>query len=331
MNKKFESKKNKRIKKAQYYRNSQNNNNNKKQKIIINEENKNNEPSKFSGFLSDNLHGILISCNNNEYRSLKDAYTILNETADRLYGQFNDDDKKKNNNNLIDVEEDIEASIQTEIASLKIPAARRFIQTKTKCNNVLFVQINDNQIEPNQLVEAVFNFVRETMKANSRYIQRFIPVCGTFKAIGEQMDRCLDQDFRRLFTQYAPKNVQTYSVMAKVRNNSAFKSTTAIRTKMIEVIKEERPNWFINHSTPQQMIVINILQRAGAVSILPDFYRLSKYNLVEYASKCEQGIEKKEEKVNVEKIEEEEIIKKGMNVKRENKEDDEMTNTTNDT
>ena len=237
--------------------------------------------------LTENLNGFLITCNNNEFRCLKEAYNILNDTAERIYGTYSNGEASESNVNDVD----IEASIKAELDGLKSSKVRRFIQAKTKCNNILFIRSNDENIEPDRMVRSIFDYVKNSGESNCRFIQRFIPVCGTFKAI--ESDKFVPQ-FSELFSKFASKEDQTFSVIAKVRNNSTFNSQTKLKETVILTILKERPNWKVDHNKPKIMVLVNIVQRAGCISILENFIELSKYNLVEYG----EAVKKLEKPIN---------------------------------
>lgn len=230
--------------------------------------------------LSENLKGFLISCNNHEYQTLQESYNLLNDTAEKLYGAYGE--SKCDKDQAVD---DIEASIAAEVATLKSSSERRFIQAKTKCNNILFIRTNDPQVEPNRIVATILEEIAQTKKANCRHICRFLPVVSTFKATEPEQ---FESIFKTLFEEHSPTTDHSFSVMAKIRNNSGFTGSTKMKEQVVSLIREMRPNWKLNYDEPSIMVAINICQRAGCLSVVENFYGFAKYNLVEYAKKLQE-------------------------------------------
>ncbi|XP_017482678.1 PREDICTED: THUMP domain-containing protein 1-like [Rhagoletis zephyria] len=245
--------------------------------------------------LSENLKGFLVTCNNKEFFALRESYDLLNQTADKLYGVYGESKSDKDQ-----AEDDIEASIAAEVATLKSSSERRFIQADTKCKNILFIRTNDPQVEPNQTVATILGEIGKTKMANCRHICRFLPVVSTFKATEPEK---FESTFKTLFELHAPKTDHSFSVMVKIRNNAGFTSSTQLKETTVSLIREIRPNWNLNYDEPSIMVAVNICQRAGCLSILENYFDLAKYNLVEYANKFQEPKPTIQEETKTEKVE----------------------------
>ena len=115
--------------------------------------------------LEPGLKGFLITCNDKkEAPTVSEAYTLLNEYADRLYGPENaredgEEDEKE--------ELSIEEALSKEICDLKEKVKeRRFKSVKTKVKNVLFIKTSS--LDPNELVNSIFEDLEKTRKKKSR-------------------------------------------------------------------------------------------------------------------------------------------------------------------
>lgn len=224
--------------------------------------------------LYDNLSGFLVTCNSHEYQCLLESYNICNETADKLYGQFNEPEPS----NLDDIEE----CIQKEIDCLNNVNQRRFIQVKTKCKNLLFIKSNDEQIDCTKLMKQLLQNIEISQKQNVRFIQRFIPVQATFKADQEKLGDNFELNFDRL----APKQARSYAIQCRVRNNSGVNSEKLLLEQLVLIVKMKRPHWYLNLNEPQILIALNVVQKAVCLSLIDDYHKFAKYNLVEYFRKC---------------------------------------------
>lgn len=159
--------------------------------------------------LADSLKGFLITCNANEYQCLMDAYNILNEAADSLYGPFNEASDEGDNSANPD---DIDAAIEKEVKNLKTHKKRRFVQVKTKCKDQIFVKCNDDKVDVNALADKIFSQIKETKQQVTRHIQRILPVVKTFKA---DVDR-FESKLKDVFAESTTESMKTYACMAKV-------------------------------------------------------------------------------------------------------------------
>lgn len=222
--------------------------------------------------LFDNLSGFLVTCNGNEYKCLLEAYNICNDTAEKLYGP---QEAKCSEN-----EAEIEAEIRKEIEQLN--SRRRFIQVKTKCKNVLFIRSNDSQVDCTKMMEHILSDIELSQQQNARYLQRFIPVQATFKAEQEKLGSNLEANFDQL----ASKQAMSYAVHCRVRNNSSVNSEKLLLEQIVLIVKIKRPNWYLNLSEPNILISLNVVQKAACLSLITDYHKYSKYNLVEYFRKC---------------------------------------------
>lgn len=229
--------------------------------------------------LQDHLKGFLVTCNQKEYQCLQECYNILNENLEKFSTVKTNIEEKKPDPN------DINACIEEEIAE-QLNHCRTFIQVKTKCKNLLFIKINDNdnKICPNEMLLSIWNDLELKPQQNSRYIQRIIPVIETCKA--ENILAC----FETTFEKNALKNACSYSVQCKVRNNSSFQEKK-LQEEIIKIVRDKRPNWYVGLDRPDQLIQINIVCKAGCISLLKDYIRYSKYNIMEFLKKKKYSME----------------------------------------
>ncbi|OTF74634.1 THUMP domain-containing protein 1-like protein [Euroglyphus maynei] len=211
--------------------------------------------------------GFLITCNQKEYQCLQESYNILNEISDQLYP----------NSALHPDPNDIEACIKAELEAEQ-KTNRRFLQVKTRCKNLLFIRIQDDQVDPQALSLALWKDLEQNRRQNCRYIQRIIPVIRTCRT--DKIVTIFDELFERL----ASKSVCSFLVQCRIRNYSSM-TERILQESIIEIVRERRPNWYVSLDRPDQFIQINVLCKAACISLLPDYNRYAKYNLIEFIKK----------------------------------------------
>lgn len=239
----------------------------KKQYYRRQSDNKRKENGRIRIELENGHCGFLVTCNQKEYQCLQESYNILNEISDQLY-PITAEHPDPN---------DIEACIKAELEAEQ-KTNRRFLQVKTRCKNLLFIRIQDDQINPQALSTALWKDLEQNRLQNCRYIQRIIPVIRTCRT-----DKIVSI-FDELFESLASKNVCSYLIQCRIRNYSSLTERT-LQESIIKIVRERRPNWYVCLDRPDQVIQINVLCKAACISLLPDYNRYSKYNLIEFIKK----------------------------------------------
>ncbi|TTE81776.1 THUMP domain-containing protein 1 [Bagarius yarrelli] len=224
--------------------------------------------------LEAGMRGVLITCNMTERRCTAEAYSLLNEYADQLYGpeQLADSDSSS--------EDDVEAALQKEVRQFQSTAEkqqRRFTALESGANNVLFIRTHG--IEPEQLVHSILQDLYTTRRLKSRVILRMLPVCGSCKAFPEDMLKFL-QSFLQPWFQ-SPSQA-SYQICFKSRNNSQSKRDDVIKS-IAGLVNRLNPKNKVDLTDPELSIIIEVIKSVCCVSVIRDYKRFRKYNLQEVA------------------------------------------------
>jgi len=255
---------------------------NKRKKSSYYHSNKRSNSNK--GVLSEGMTGFIVTCNLKEYHCLKESYNLLDEFADRLYGNYNKRDESS--------ETDIEKAIQNEVNSLN-KNEKRFQQVITKCNNVLFIKSNDNAIDPLVIGSEILKDIETNAKQLTQHLLRLIPIVMTCKPNCKNFEEIVETNLEK-----QTKDPISYVIQCKVRNNSDAKRLELIES-VVNVVKKVRPEWKVNFNSPKLTIVLEVLQKTCCISFLNDYDYYSKYNLVEFAKKCINKLNSNKNEVNV--------------------------------
>lgn len=219
------------------------------------------------------MQGILITCNMKERRCTAEAYSLLNEYADQLYGpeQLADPDDSSS-------EDDVEAALQKEVKQFHSTTEnqqRRFTAVESGANNVLFIRTHS--IDPGQLVHSILQDLYSTRRLKSRVILRMLPVCGSCRAFPEDMLKFLSSFLQPWFLS---PNQASYQICFKSRNNSHSKRDDVIKT-IAGLVNRLNPKNKVDLTNPELSVIIEVIKTVCCVSVIRDYKRFRKYNLQE--------------------------------------------------
>uniref|UniRef100_A0A2K5DBQ5 THUMP domain-containing protein n=1 Tax=Aotus nancymaae TaxID=37293 RepID=A0A2K5DBQ5_AOTNA len=102
--------------------------------------------------LEPGLQGILITCNVNERKCVEEAYSLLNEYGDGMYGPEKLTGKDQQPSGSEGEDDDVEAALKKEVGDIKPSTEmrlRRFQSVESGTNNVIFMRTLG--IEPEKL------------------------------------------------------------------------------------------------------------------------------------------------------------------------------------
>ena len=241
------------------------------------------------GLLAEGMTGFIVTCNFKEYHCLKEGYNLLNEFADKLYG---------NNALKTEPDVDIETAVQNEINSIK-NNEKRFQQMITKCNNVLFIKSNDKSVDPLVICSEILKEIETNGKQLTQQLLRLIPIVTTFES-NSNFDEIIETNLEK-----QTKESISFVIQCKVRNNSKVKKMDLIE-RVVTIVKKVRPDWTVDFSQPKLTIDLEVLHKTICLSFLKDYQNYCKYNLIEFSKKCLKRLEEtlkteiKEEDIKIE-------------------------------
>uniref|UniRef100_A0A087Y3S1 THUMP domain-containing protein 1 n=1 Tax=Poecilia formosa TaxID=48698 RepID=A0A087Y3S1_POEFO len=227
------------------------------------------------------MQGILITCNMNERKCTAEAFNLLNEYADKLYGP----EKLQNNKGSSSSEEeeaeeeDVDVALKKEVAQLQSSAGkreRRFQALESGANNVIFIRTH-NLVEPDKLVHHILSDLHSTKKKKSRVILRMLPVTGTCKAFQEDMLKYLTTFLEPWFK--TPHSA-TYQIAFKARNSSHNKREEIIKS-IAGLVGKLNPKNKVDLTNPELTIIVEVIKAVCCVSVARDYTLYRKYNVQE--------------------------------------------------
>ncbi|XP_044130407.1 THUMP domain-containing protein 1 [Bufo gargarizans] len=226
------------------------------------------------------MQGILITCNMNERKCVAEAYSLLNEYGELLYGaeKLCGKEDKLSGSEEEDDDDDVEAALKKEVDQIRTSTEknlRRFQSVESGANNVVFIRTLN--VEPEKLVHHILNELHTTKKKKTRVILRMLPVTGTCKAFPEDLRKYAETFFQRWFK--AP-NKGTFQIVYKARNNNHMNRDEVIKD-LAGIVGSLNPENKVDLTNPEYTIVVEIIKNVCCLSVVKDYTLFRKYNLQE--------------------------------------------------
>ncbi|XP_066432490.1 THUMP domain-containing protein 1 [Eleutherodactylus coqui] len=233
------------------------------------------------------MQGILITCNMNERKCIGEAYSLLTEYGDLLYGAEKLCDKEDNLSGSEEEEDDddVEAALKKEVAQIRTSTEKnlcRFQSIESGANNVVFFRTLN--VEPEKLVHHILKDLYTTKKRKTRVILRMLPVTGTCKAFPEDLKKYADTFFQPWFK---VPNKGTYQIVYKARNNNHMNREEVIKD-LAGIVGSLNPENKVDLTSPEYTVVVEIIKNVCCLSVVKDYTLFRKYNLQEVVKSAKE-------------------------------------------
>lgn len=238
--------------------------------------------------LQPGMKGILITCSGNESQGVKEAYSLLNEYADQIYGpETNEVDSQQPDK---ESDDDISESLEKEVLALNEQHRsknKRFKSARTGAKNVIFIQTTG--IDPHRLVANLLTDLEKTRTNKTRAIQRMLPVSHTCKAFPDKIENTAQEMIYPVF--HAPEaKDSTFCVMFKARNNNTIKKEPTIQLLAPMVMQGSSHIHKVNFDAPDFTVMVDVIGGVCCLSVLENYVHFKKYNLHLVANDDDPGL-----------------------------------------
>ncbi|XP_017887554.1 THUMP domain-containing protein 1 homolog [Ceratina calcarata] len=243
--------------------------------------------------LEPGMKGFLCTCNFSEKECIRDAYKILNEFSDEIYGsdimKVSDRDNAKlspgekdddiNKAEQSDGEDDISTALNKEINKLKAEHlkpvnARRFQVVHTGVKNVVFIRTTlENPVE---LVSKIVTEMHKTKQQRTRFLLRLLPIEIVCKA--NMNDIKLKAD--ALLEKYFAQEPKTFSIVFNRHSNKTIRRGDVIED-LADIITKKNPGNKADLKNPELAVIVEVIRGTCLMCVAPDYYKFRKYNLIE--------------------------------------------------
>ncbi|XP_046848998.1 THUMP domain-containing protein 1-like isoform X2 [Xenia sp. Carnegie-2017] len=271
---------------------------------------------KYQNVIKPGMRGVLVFGADNEAKAKKEAYNLLNEYADELFGcefseevksdtrkegkpktmvinyqqgdgnktvEHEDIDSGSENDNANDIEKVIAKEIE-QISSLK--ANRRFQHIPTGVRAILFIKTTLSCEDLNRLMHRILCDIAKTKQSKVSF-QRLVPITHICQAELKSISKIVDEHYLEKDTEGSVKSI---CVHFKSRFNSNLKRNDVL---------SEVSSLFLNLGdkvdlkNPDFVIVLEIMKNLCFMNKLTDFYHHKRYNLHQIGKSTKhEGVEK---------------------------------------
>lgn len=231
--------------------------------------------------LDVNQRGFLITYNCKFTFCLNESKKLLQQFSLPLETNKKDGEENK--------ETDLEKELQEELNSLN-KRDKEFTVLDTGAKYTIF--INLESVNPNGVVEAIFEYMEETKKPLGRYIQRLLPIANTCKAHLEDIEKCIKKTLDEFET---IKNSNSelgediakpfkYCCVWKTSNNSSLKREDVFRIVGTYFQEKNKANK-VNFDEPDYVLILHVICNMCFISFVKNYFQYKKYNFIEQGSK----------------------------------------------
>ncbi|KAI9000624.1 hypothetical protein BD414DRAFT_404751 [Trametes punicea] len=192
--------------------------------------------------------------------------------------------------------DDLEKQIAKEVESMKRPRKEtRFANCQTNTPCVVFISCKP-PVDPVKLVTTHIENVMKTGVTQTRYTQRLTPVSGSCVANISEI-RSLCSRLVKTALEAEPDKRFTYKIELRMRNHN-----TLTRDKLIpELAKCVPEGHAVSLDNPELFILVEIFKSVCGISVVKDYYKLQKFNVMEIANAKNLREESAEGRVNADK------------------------------
>lgn len=229
--------------------------------------------------LEPGMKGFFCTCNFQEKNCIREAYNLLNEYADKLYGPEEGnvasdlpvDDKTPENE-----EPDICDDLEKQIADIKCSGhkLKRFQSVQTFVPNCIFIKADVD--EPTKLGSAIVEDIALTKLQKTRYLLRLVPIEATCNTKIEEIISTAGQ----LFDKHFLGEPTTFSIVFNRRYNNSLSRDLVIK-ELADLITQKNNSHKADLTKPKLSVIVEIIKGNCLLSVVADYYLFKKYNLYE--------------------------------------------------
>ncbi|GJE88594.1 THUMP domain-containing protein [Phanerochaete sordida] len=228
--------------------------------------------------------GVWVTCiRGKERQAVGELYELFDQVATEMWpAESGQSRAAEGSDEDEDEDEDIEKAIAKEMSGMKRPKKEtRFASCQT--NTACFIAISCKPpVDPVKLVTRYIADIVESGVTRTRAVQRLTPVATTCIT---NMQEITSLCTKLLAPFLADGATFRYKIELRMRNHN-----TLTRPKIIEEVAKCVPTTCkVDLEDPEVFILMEIFKSVCGVSVVRDYYRLQKFNVMEIAKAEEPG------------------------------------------
>ncbi|KAF8655065.1 hypothetical protein AX16_003266 [Volvariella volvacea WC 439] len=228
--------------------------------------------------------GVWVSCvKGKEKQTAGEVIDLFESLASELWpsassGVVDDKDSDEEDRGG-EAELSLEDQIAKEVSAMK--AGRKvdlFSNCATNTQCVVFISCKP-PVDPVKLVTHHVKNVQRTGVSRTRYTQRLVPVSGSCVTNLPEIQALCESVFKLYFSQHEGKSFK-YKIELRIRNH-----TTLTRQVLIQHVARCMPQEHtVDLQNPDIFVLVEVFKSVCGVSIVEDYYKLQKFNVMEIAN-----------------------------------------------
>ncbi|XP_055685833.1 THUMP domain-containing protein 1 homolog [Lutzomyia longipalpis] len=237
-------------------------------------------------FLEPGMKGFMATCNFREKDCIRECYNILNQYMDTSMNDPPPEEEptavKKSDD---EEEEDISKALQKDLDKEKQRNQKKFHKfnvADTGVTNCVFIATSLD--DPVGLGVKIARDIAATKVQRTKFLLRLIPV----EVVCRANLRSITDAVGSLCDKYVLQEPKTFSVVFNRRYNNAISRDDVIK-EVADVVTSKNSGNKVNLTEPEISVVVEIIKGMCCISVLPDYLKLKKYNLLELADVTNKG------------------------------------------
>ncbi|TFK49599.1 hypothetical protein OE88DRAFT_1682635 [Heliocybe sulcata] len=225
--------------------------------------------------------GVWVTCvKGKERQTVGELYDLFSALAEEMWPERGE----KDGDGMDQEEEDLEAQIAREVAAMKKPRKEQmFANCKTDTPCVIFISCKP-PVDPVAMVLKYVNDVVHTGITRTKYSQRLTPVSGS--CVANTPEICgLFKKVVLPFFENADDKKYTYKIELRSRNHH----TIARDPLLAELAALVPATHKVDLKNPEVFILVELFKSVCGMSVVRDYYRLMKFNVMEIAGAKQEG------------------------------------------
>ncbi|KAI0749461.1 hypothetical protein C8Q80DRAFT_1162162 [Daedaleopsis nitida] len=240
--------------------------------------------------------GIWVTCvKGKEKQTVGELYDLFDSLSNQLWPTESDgtkEDSDKSDDEDVGGADDLEKQIAKEVASMKRPRREtRFANCQTNTPCVVFISCKP-PVDPVKLVVTHVQNVMNTGVTQTRHTQRLTPISASCVANMAEIRSQFTSVVKHAL-ENEPEKKFTYKIELRLRNHNTVKRDTLIP----ELAKCVPEGHTVSLDNPELFILVEIFKSVCGISVVKDYYKMQKFNVMEIANTRNQREEKTDGRV----------------------------------